>query len=86
LADGGWIDAALAAGVRPMVNDSILLRFLEENDTVDSGPLIEAMRRDKKVLGGTPKFVVLNAVGTAETIDGVDIDLVAQTWRQLGAS
>ncbi len=50
------------------------------------GQLIEAMRRDKKVLGGTPKFVVLKAMGTAETIDGVDIDLVAQTWRQLGAS
>lgn len=48
--------------------------------------LIEAMRRDKKVLGGTLRFVVLKAMGTAETIDGVDIDLVAQTWRQLGAS
>ena len=48
--------------------------------------LIEAMRRDKKVLGGKLKFVVLKAVGIAETTDGVDIDLVEQTWRQLGAS
>ena len=58
LADGGWIDAVLAAGARPIVNDSLLLRFLEENGTVDSSALIGAMRR------GEVKFLVLN--GTIE--------------------
>ncbi|RKX32959.1 MAG: 3-dehydroquinate synthase [Verrucomicrobia bacterium] len=55
-------------------------------DSMDVDRLIEAMRRDKKVRGGAPRFVVLKAVGTAETVDGVDIDLVAQMWRQLGAT
>lgn len=55
-----------------------------------SGPLgtealIDAMQRDKKVRAGMPRFVVLKAIGEAETLEGVDVDLVAKTWRQLGA-
>lgn len=55
-----------------------------------SGPLgtealIDAMQRDKKVRAGMPRFVVLKAIGEAETREGVDVDLVAKTWRQLGA-
>lgn len=47
--------------------------------------LIDAMQRDKKVRAGMPRFVVLKAIGEAETLAGVDVDLVAKTWRQLGA-
>lgn len=58
LVDGGWTDAALAAGAKPMVNDPILLRLMEENGTVDSGPLRDAMSR------GEIRYLVLN--GTVE--------------------
>lgn len=50
-----------------------------------SGELIHAMQRDKKVRSGLPRFVVLEAMGAAVTRDGVGVDLVAETWRQLGA-
>jgi 3-dehydroquinate synthetase len=48
--------------------------------------LLNAMQRDKKVRAGLPRFVVLKSMGQAETVDGVDVDLVRKTWRQLGAT
>ena len=55
------------------------------SEPLGSAQLIQAMQRDKKVRSGLPRFVVLRAMGEAVTHDGVDVDLVAETWRQLGA-
>ena len=54
--------------------------------TLSTADLIRAMQRDKKVRAGLPRFIVLRAMGEADTADGVDVDLVAKTWRQLGGS
>lgn len=47
--------------------------------------LLDAMRKDKKVRGGTLRFVVLNAIGAAATRDGVPEDLVVRLWNEFGA-
>ena len=47
--------------------------------------LVEAMRKDKKVRGGTLRFVVLDRIGEAATRDGVPEALVEKLWRDAGA-
>lgn len=48
--------------------------------------LMTAMTRDKKVRAGTPRFVVLNAIGSSATRSGVDAALVEKTWLEAGAT
>lgn len=47
--------------------------------------LVAAMGRDKKVRQGGLRFVVMEALGTARTRDGVPMDLVERLWRAAGA-
>ena len=44
LADGRMVDAVLAAGRRPWLNDSYLYMLLVDNGTLDPSPLLERMR------------------------------------------
>ncbi len=46
---------------------------------------MDAMRKDKKVRGGTLRFVVLRRVGEAATRDGVPAESVERLWREFGA-
>jgi hypothetical protein len=71
LVDGEWTHAALAAGADAVVNDPILLRFMEENGTVDLQPLLESMRQ------GKVEFLVLN--GTIEDNKG-QVGSYVQKW------
>ena len=51
-------------------------------------PLAElhaAMARDKKVRAGSPRFVVLQAIGAAVTRDGIAPDLADACFREIGA-
>lgn len=48
--------------------------------------LIEAMKRDKKVRAGKLRFVAMEKIGKAVTVDDVDIDLVVFLWREFGAT
>jgi 3-dehydroquinate synthase len=80
----GRIGGSEVARVERVLSKHGLPTGLRDPLVVDQ--LIEAMQNDKKVREGALRFVVLKAMGTARTSDGVDIDLVAQTWRQLGAS
>jgi 3-dehydroquinate synthase len=81
--DLGLIDAGVVSRVETVLLKHDLPIRLSRPLEVDA--LIDAMQRDKKVRAGMPRFVVLKAIGEAETLDGVDVDLVAKTWRQLGA-
>ncbi len=68
--------------------ESVLIKHdlpIRLRSPLGTGALIEAMQRDKKVRAGLLRFVVLKAMGEAETLDGVDVDLVSKTWRQLGS-
>lgn len=47
--------------------------------------LLAAMARDKKVRAGLPRFVVLEAVGTAKTQSGIEPALVEEAFREVGA-
>ncbi len=47
--------------------------------------LVDAMQRDKKVMHGRLKFVVLEAVGRAATRPDVPQSLVEEIWSELGA-
>jgi 3-dehydroquinate synthase len=49
------------------------------------GDLMAAMRSDKKVRGGTIRFVVLETIGRAATADDVPAELAAEVWSELGA-
>ncbi len=48
--------------------------------------LFAAMARDKKVRAGLPRFVVLDRIGQAVTIDDVSRPLVEQSFREVGAA
>jgi len=43
--------------------------------------LMRAMQRDKKTKGGRLRFVILEQLGQAATVDGVDPELVRSVWR-----
>lgn len=45
LADGPYVDVALAAGAEPMVNDPFVFRLMVDNGTLPPDELVEAMRR-----------------------------------------
>lgn len=47
--------------------------------------LLDAMRKDKKVRGGTLRFVVMNRIGEAATRSGIPEELVVQLWKEFGA-
>jgi len=47
--------------------------------------LLAAMTRDKKVRGGVPRFVVLDRLGEAATLDGVELALAGECFRAVGA-
>jgi 3-dehydroquinate synthase len=69
------IDAVLAAHALP-----VRLR-----SPLPLADLAAAMARDKKVRAGAPRFVILEAIGTAVTREGVDPALVAACLREVGA-
>ncbi len=48
--------------------------------------LLAAAGRDKKARAGTATFVVLEAVGRAVTVRGIDPELIAGLWREAGAA
>jgi len=50
-----------------------------------AAPLMEAMGRDKKVRAGTPRFVLLLAVGEAAVRGDVPRGAVEAVWREVGA-
>ena len=47
--------------------------------------LMDAVARDKKVRGGMPRFIVLRALGQAETKAGIDRVLVENAFVNIGA-
>ena len=47
--------------------------------------LCDAMKLDKKVKAGKPRFVVLKALGEAVTVDEVPEDDIREIWLQGGA-
>ncbi len=48
-------------------------------------PLLAAMSRDKKVRAGVLRFVVMTALGTTITQGGIDAELAAESFREVGA-
>ncbi|HEX9785137.1 MAG TPA: 3-dehydroquinate synthase [Opitutaceae bacterium] len=50
------------------------------------GLLLDAMQRDKKVMHGRLKLVVLEAIGRAATRADVPSDMIGEIWSELGAS
>jgi 3-dehydroquinate synthase len=53
---------------------------------LSAAKLLAAMKRDKKARGGKLRFVVLRALGQAETVDDVPEKLVRELWRKAGAA
>lgn len=47
--------------------------------------LIGAMSLDKKVKSGVIRFVIMNRIGQAETIESADMDVIRGIWRSRGA-
>jgi 3-dehydroquinate synthase len=47
--------------------------------------LMEAMKVDKKAVGGRLRFIALRAIGHAETVDGVSEEWIHGLWREAGA-
>jgi len=56
--------------------------LLEKVPALEVDRLIEAMRHDKKIVGGQIKFVLLNAIGEATITDDVSLDLVKEVLSE----
>lgn len=52
---------------------------------IDRSLLMAAMGRDKKVRAGTPRFVVLDRIGSAVTRSNLDPSIIEEVWREVGA-
>jgi 3-dehydroquinate synthetase len=51
--------------------------------TLAVSELMAAMTRDKKVRAGSPRFVVMQRLGGAVTLDGVPRAMVEEVWSEL---
>ena len=47
--------------------------------------LMTAMQLDKKNRNGRLRFITMTALGSAVTTDGIDVALIEQLWRKVGA-
>lgn len=69
--------------------ESVLVRHqlpIRLRQPLAAAALMESMKRDKKARAGQLRFIVLECVGQAHTLSGVDPALVAAVWRELGAA
>lgn len=74
--EGARIEAVVAAHRLPVRLEPAL----------ELGALMTAMQRDKKVRAGKLRFVVLAAIGDAQTKDDVAVEAVEAVWREVGAT
>jgi len=79
----GFIDGRACERISAVLAAHGLPLHLREPLPVDA--LIDAMRRDKKVRAGLPRFVVLRALGEAITKDGIDEVLARECFGVVGA-
>lgn len=67
-----------------------LVRVYDLPDTLRSplpaDDLLAAMKRDKKVRGGRLRFVALERIGSAVTVDDVEPATIAAIWKRYGAA
>ena len=70
------------------LTDKVLHQFqlsTRLNEPLKSSDLMAAMQRDKKNRRGHLRFVTMKALGSAVTTDGIDVALIEQLWRKVGA-
>jgi len=79
----GLIDARACERISAVIAAHDLPLQLREPLPVEA--LLDAMRRDKKVRAGLPRFVVLRALGEAITKDGIDEALARECFAAVGA-
>jgi len=79
----GFIDERACERIAAVLAAHALPLRLREPLPVEA--LIDAMRRDKKVRAGLPRFVVLRALGEAITYDRVDEALARESFASVGA-
>ncbi len=79
----GLLGAGAAAEIERVVAAHRLPVRLEP--ALELPALMAAMQRDKKVRAGKLRFVVLAAIGEAQTKDDVPVELVETVWREVGA-
>lgn len=79
----GLIDGAIAERVGAVLDTYTLPRQLRQPLEVDD--LIRAASKDKKSRAGKLRYIALESVGQAVTVEGVDDDLIRDLWRTVGA-
>jgi len=79
----GFIDARACERISAVLAAHDLPLCLRDPLPVEA--LIDAMRRDKKVRAGLPRFVVLRELGEAITKDGIDEQLARECFAVVGA-
>tara|TARA_Y100000385_G_scaffold197165_1_gene204137 strand:- start:162 stop:1253 length:1092 start_codon:yes stop_codon:yes gene_type:complete len=70
------------------LTDKVLHQFqlpTRLNKPLKSSDLMAAMQRDKKNRRGRLRFVTMTALGSAVTMDGIDVALIEQLWCKAGA-
>ena len=65
------------------MNDLLSLIGLPENFTgVSQGKILDAMRHDKKFVGGKNRFVLARRIGSVAVIQGISMDLIEEALRK----
>ncbi|MGJ3241353.1 MAG: 3-dehydroquinate synthase [Opitutales bacterium] len=77
------IDAATAERIEDVVAAQGLPVRLPEHPTLPIDALMDAMTRDKKVRAGKLRFVVLDQIGSAATVDGIESASIRAIWEGL---
>lgn len=70
------------------LTDKVLQQFqlpTRLNEPLKLSDLMAAMQRDKKNRSGGLRFVTMTALGSAVTTDDIDLALIEQLWRRVGA-
>ncbi len=78
-----YLEEGLVPELRNLLSLQALPADLRSSLSIEH--LMDAMRSDKKVRGGLLRFVVVDAIGKSQVVDGVPLRLVEETWQTIGA-
>jgi 3-dehydroquinate synthase len=78
----GKVDASVPERAREVIKRYNLPVALRQ--PLKIGDLLAAARKDKKVRAGRLRYVALDAVGKAVTVEDIDEDLISDLWRTAG--
>ena len=79
----GKMDSGVSGRVSNLLSQYDLPVSLRESLNVDD--LLAASRKDKKSRSGRMRYIALDEIGRAVTVEGIEEGLIAELWKTAGA-